>query len=462
MQFSFLFPLTNHFCLFTTICITLINIAASNLTFPNSFIEQLHSGENRTVRILGIFPNTRQFNPKTYTCSRHSLKDIQLTQAMIYTINHFVNNNSKLLPGIKVNYKILDSCSSRHAAVTFLTSSLAASETESCQQLGSNNAVVSKHSSSTGHVPTIGVVAEKQKALQQLLHHIQVAYTYRKTTSPLELQVLAIADIVAYFNWNWVSIVIGGLDTFNNLQKILFSPFENHNEKIVFKFLEAAQTQNLTGKTFIGTYSWLKSSGLKNISGDVIEGALGIDIKDQSLQKYVNYLNNLDLCNNPGNPWLIRSWHEMFSLPGQMPISNVFLPPCHLSPNLKRTLFRNFYETNHITEFVMDSVLALAYALHDYIGCNSSYCPPVPLNLMANNRTEFVKAISNVSFESATTDKFRFRPDGSSQLKYQITNLKPFKNANVNTVIKTKIGSWEEKRGLSINYDKIVWNGEKK
>ncbi|EDV18677.1 uncharacterized protein TRIADDRAFT_9633, partial [Trichoplax adhaerens] len=169
---------------------------------------------------------------------------------MIYTIDHFINNNSKLLPGIKVNYKILDSCSSRHAAVTFLTSSLAASVTESCQQLGSNNAVVSNHSSSTGHVPTIGVVAEKTESITTALASYtsslylpQVSYNsdstllndrrlfpyFFRTTSPLELQVQAIADIVAYFNWNWVSIVIGGLDTFNNLQKILFSPFENHS-----------------------------------------------------------------------------------------------------------------------------------------------------------------------------------------------------------------------------------------
>ncbi|RDD36278.1 Taste receptor type 1 member 2 [Trichoplax sp. H2] len=294
MPFIFLSVLIYRFIRSATIFTIFINIATSDVTFPYPNVGQLHSGKYSTVRIPGIFPNTRQFNPKTYTCSGYSQKYIQIIQIMIYTVDHLINNDSKLLPGIKVNYKILDSYSSRHAAVAFLTSNVAIFNSLNFQQLLSNNTLVSNHSS---------------------------------IASPLELQIQAIADIVAYFNWNWASRVTGNSDAFMNIHKMLTSTIRKRNvcisvriaihpndtksalfrkiailkkqqrsdviilvrdETAVYKFLEAAQTQNLKGKTFIGVYSWLKSSRLRNISGDVVAGTLGIDISHRSLQKYMN------------------------------------------------------------------------------------------------------------------------------------------------------------------------------
>ncbi|EDV18788.1 uncharacterized protein TRIADDRAFT_62740 [Trichoplax adhaerens] len=170
-----------------------------------------------------------------------------------------------------------------------------------------------------------------------------------------ELQIQAIADIVAYFNWNWASRVTGNSDAFMNIHKMLTSTIRKRNVCISVRI---AIHPNDTKSALFRKIAILK----KQQRSDVI-----ILVRDETaVYKFLEAAQ---------------------------------------TQNLK--------------------------------GCNHSYCPPIPSNLIANNHAELVKVLRNVSFQGATTYQFRFRFDGSSQLPYQIINLKPFKNTTINIVMKT-------------------------
>ena len=185
---------------------------------------------------------------------------------------------------------------------------------------------------------TIGVVAAKNEdvttalaSFTSSLFYPQISYnSYNlllsdrkifpflyKTTPSMHVQATAIADIVSYFYWNWIAVVIAGSDYFNSMQSTLSTIIRNRHicisvkvilqdnytqsdlsqavsqlkrqnrsntiilvgeESIIYNFLLAAQVENLTGKTFIGTYTWINSPKLQHISRDILAGALGIDI----------------------------------------------------------------------------------------------------------------------------------------------------------------------------------------
>ncbi|EDV22010.1 uncharacterized protein TRIADDRAFT_59566 [Trichoplax adhaerens] len=478
------------------------------------------------MQIQGVFPNTLQYDLNTNLCSAFSLENLQLTQAMIYTMNQLINGNPNLLPGIELGYTIMDSCSSRFAASVSLTSSLVTSDKEifsyaTCQIPNSNhiltNFVTSLENNTNIRNPTIGIVAEKSESLTLALASYtsslnlpQISYNsftnslqnrnlypyFFRTTSTVQLQTKAIFDLISYFHWNWITVIIAGNEAVTNIKQILTTNARNRDicistiitlnenytqsalyravrnlkqrhqsnviiligdENIVFDFLKVAEAQKLSGKTFIGSYTWLKSLRLSNISGDILGGALGLDIPGETYKKFLNYLQNLDLCNNVDNPWFIQAWFEKLTLAGYN--AEQVIKNCKINRRLQLSLFDKFYDANYISEFTMDAVLALAYALHDRLGCNSHSCPPFDPDMIAKDHGQFKNYLHKVSFPGITSRRFVFRPDGSSQLPYDIVTLHPFKNATTNTVRKIKIGSWSLKNDLIIDSKKIRWNG---
>ena len=90
-------------CWSLTFCI--FNVCASLHQPADSY----QSGD---VQIVGIFPTSSSFNALLNQCSKYSLKSIKLAQSMMYAIDELVNKNSSILPGIKVGWTLIDSCSS--------------------------------------------------------------------------------------------------------------------------------------------------------------------------------------------------------------------------------------------------------------------------------------------------------------------------------------------------------------
>lgn len=505
------------------------------ITIDKHFCFALSSSESQKIiskpgkiRILGVFPNTMKHSSRTNRCYNYSLQDIQLTQAMIYAVDHLVNENPELLPGIDVGFTIVDSCSSKNLAMSGVTSSLVSTSTNNFPQLTCNLPATSRNSSlsasssssaenTNSNTPIIGVIAEKNELITTSLASYtsslnlpQISYNsysallenrklfpyFYRTTSSLQDQVKPLFDIITYFKWNWISVVIAGSNAAENVKNILSTTFDKRQicvsvnvvlydnytnqdlsravallkrnrrsnvvvlfgvEPIIYELMQMAQSKNLTGKTFIGTYSWMNSARMGNIHGSIVGGAIGIDFKRHTLKPFLNYLKTLDLCNNIYNPWFTSAWQEKSASSGRS--INWPSNPCHLDPQVKISVFNEFYQRHYMSAFVIDAVLALAHALHKYLRCSSRKCPIIRPNQFLKADPGFAKSLSRVAFPGVTSNSFKFKHDGSSRMPYYYISLQPFRNATVDTYVEESIGAWQGKNGLFIDTSKIIWNG---
>ncbi|EDV21894.1 uncharacterized protein TRIADDRAFT_59563 [Trichoplax adhaerens] len=444
-----------------------------------------------------------------------------------------VNNNSNLLPGIKLGLTIIDSCSSPQLAMSSLSTKLillpkqqnydqyncSGSSTNTHDLYSSGSQVLNR--SNTDHSHILGVLAEKSEHITtslasytSSLRIIQIGYNsfnpalnnrkffpyfYRTSPSP-DVQTKIIIDVLTRMKWNWICIVLA---ISNNLDSavvkfdlqlrqhgiciaykaILYdknttSDFRSvitairnqqrtnviallGDENIVFRFLKEAENQNLEGKTWIGSYSWMLSSRIKNINSSVIDGVLGAGPNMKRINNFDQYLNHLDLCNNVKNPWFVRAIHQhLQSLRNRRDQANK--TSCKIDYHVKQNFAHSFYTVNPISASVIDSVLALAHTLHDQLGCNTSYCPSIDnLHFDSNYQYKYNEFFKKVKFKTFTDEFFYFQSDGSSSLNIDIINFKSVNKNNKSAIIPVSIGSWSEEFGLNINIQMINWNGNK-
>ena len=309
-------------CWSLTFCI--FNVCASLHQPADSY----QSGD---VQIVGIFPTSSSFNALLNQCSKYSLKSIKLAQSMMYAIDELVNKNSSLLPGIKVGWTLIDSCSSLEHVLASLNYHLKLSGIFNNHNLHYNiNGTLLPNDqcnvNSTLRPPIIGVVGEENdeitlpvafvtgalKVLQigynsySSIFNNRNLYPYFYHTSPsFAYQIKALLEVAAHFKWNWVSFITAGSVITSNYQQFLshmckskqicisYSAVINSNHtksylkkvvkklkfltktdavivlgdgNIIIELLKEAELQNVTNKTWIGSYTWLAPVHLKKIN----------------------------------------------------------------------------------------------------------------------------------------------------------------------------------------------------
>lgn len=495
---------------------------------------QIYAKEDGDIIIYGIFPNSLSYSSKLNQCSNLSLENIQLTQAMVYAVDNMVNGNPNLLPGLKLGFIIVDSCSSSKLAMTALSTSLLLSKLRyttnlpcgiSSQTFNAdtyvNHYLQDVNSNLIKGSPLLGVIGEKLDDITTLLASYtsslqlsQISYysfnsvlnnrrlypNFYRVSPPIHAQIQAIIDIVAKFKWNWISVIVASTNSDDSIMQTLnimsqqqniciyhtATIYDNTNtsdmirtisvlknasrsnvialvgeERIIYRFLKEAEKQSLTGKTWIGSYSWFYSLRIMNISADIIGGALGIKLRRNSLNEFGTYLNRLNLCHNNQNPWFVKAWQEKLYSIG---ISNqILVNKCELDDDLKHRLAPTFYSVKYIAAFVIDAVLALAYALHNKLGCNKTHCPPIDGYQFHKDHQLYNQFVKNVTFKITSSDYFHFGSDGSSRFSFDIVNFKSIYDANISAykINPSVVGSWKEKSGLSLNEQSITWNGNK-
>lgn len=316
-------------------------------------------------------------------------------------------------------------------------------------------------------------------------------YFYR-TSPPASIQAAIILDILTQFKWNWVSFVFAGDITVDIIMKFIDNlPYEHNicfgyiaripdefteedlvrvvnklknqttkvivalgGSTILYPFFKMAEALNLTGRTFVGSYTWLTSSKMYNIRPDIIEGSIGFKFNGISLTKFRSYLQSLDFCDNSTKPWFISVLKDSYP-----ELNNNISSNSHSckSNQLKSQILNKFYSASYISLFVIDAVLALAHAFHNALDCNSSYCPP--LHKIDSNNFRLDKFLDQVEFSGLTSKEFRFGANGSPNITLDIINLQRETKVTKQTIKAVKIGYWNDNDGLVIDESKIIWNG---
>lgn len=491
---------------------------------------EIHSKRKGDAQIVGIFPNSIYFDPSTKQCYQYNLLNIQLTQAFIYAVDELVNNNPNLLPGLKLGWQIIDSCSSAQHATTLLTTVIASSELQkfsqySCSRSSGlaqsqnnliNSSAMELNNFSTYTSPIIGVVGDYFDYITTLLAsytsslryaHISYfsfnptldnrrlfPYFFRTSSSGVMLGQV-VYDIIKKFKWNWISIIyavsksvnydfqqLGSFLLHNNVcvayqnrinedsaiddMANVITAIKNQprskvvlifgREDIVYRFFKQAETQNLTGITWIGTYGWILSTRIRKLNPSVIGGTVGISIARNSLNNFTSYLKHLDLCNNLQNPWFIQAVRE--KLIGLGIMNNENITNCSINSRLKDHLLANFYNFDDTSIFVTDAILALAYALHHQLGCNQTFCPPIDQFNFNRYRPSYKQFLHHVKFKISSQEYFQFQSNGASTHNFDIVNYQSITDSSGSKVISVKIGTWNQHSNLKIDIERIVWN----
>ena len=386
---------------------------------------------NSDIVIAGVFPvhvevatdNCRKKNlcgygedkaDGTTRCIRINKSGITWSEAMIQTIKK-INNNKKILPGVKIGYVICDGYNNIDRAfnISLILQSL---RHKSVKSTNTSQNTCSCQSNDTRTV--VGVIGGASSKISMSINYImnvfdlpQISYsstspslsdkfnfrTFFRTIPPDTYQGKALADMVKYFGWSYISTVATsddygrlGIEAFkeaakssdiclavealfdvtlssqstkNQISQIVSDLKSEEKAKVIVLFcewpsaqaiLQEAERQNLTGRTWIASEAWGENNFVFTIREDVIGGMLGLIPMEGNIEQFKNHVREIKPMKYSLNPWFKE--YLMNTLKCR-----------NLTANSSVELDYTFSKVAN----VMDAVNAIAYALHEELGCVS-------------------------------------------------------------------------------------------
>lgn len=388
----------------------------ADIIIAGVFPVHVEVAEENCLKSEKCWHGIEKYGDGTSRCIRINKSAITWVEAMIETIRK-INNNKNILPGVKLGYIICDGYNSidRALNISLMLQSLRHTPFVS---VNSTRNTCSCRENDTRTV--IGVVGGASSKISMNINYImnvydipQISYsstspslsdkfnyrTFFRTIPPDTFQGKALADVIRHFNWSYVSTVATsddygrlGIESFkqvakevnmclaveelfdktlslqttkDQIKRIVSSLKSETKAKVIVLFcewpsaqaiLQEAENQNLTGKTWIASEAWGENNFVFNIRSDVIGGMLGLIPMGGNIEDFKSHVQNI-------NP---RGYNRNTFM-------GEYLESTIKCLNLTKT------ESNHTTvklDFsyskcanVMDSVNALAYALHKELGC---------------------------------------------------------------------------------------------
>lgn len=258
-------------------------------------------------------------------------------------------------------------------------------------------------------------------------------YNFARTVPPDNLQAEAIADIIKFFNWTYVSTVasagdygeegVKALKQALNARNICISiesivpelSREVHFEEIlkklgsstakvialflrvedVTRLLQTAERLNITDTfVWIASDGWGKSPLPIKDSTRVSRGAFTIELKSQNVKNFDVKFKQRRPGKSLKNPWFNEFWESSHDCKWQ--------PKENEQRCTGREIFPNFEQDSKV-QFVYDTVYSVAYALHKVFvdKCLSKADKKKCMQKFSRNGKTFYKDyLLNVSFES--------------------------------------------------------------
>uniref|UniRef100_A0AAX7V0J9 G-protein coupled receptors family 3 profile domain-containing protein n=1 Tax=Astatotilapia calliptera TaxID=8154 RepID=A0AAX7V0J9_ASTCA len=276
--------------------------------------------------------------------------ELQLSHAMVFAIEE-INNNTELLPGIRLGYQIYDSCASVsmtvHLAFQFLNSlDLVFHTGKNCSQSGMVMAVVGE----SGSTPSISI--------------------FFRTIPSDQFQAAALAKLIKHFDWTWIGAVRSDSDYGNNgiasfLEKVadavVVVAFASSGDmKILF---EELSREPFPPRQWIGSESWVTNPGLRKYS--FLAGTIGFGIQKSVIPGFRNFLLNLSFAQVAVSPLLTEFWEDSFNCTIKES-NSAGKKVCNGTEDIK-TLQTPYTDTSQlrISNMVYKAVYAIAHAIHN-------------------------------------------------------------------------------------------------
>ncbi|KAG2463186.1 CASR protein, partial [Polypterus senegalus] len=350
-----------------------------------------------------------------------NLKQFQTGVTMIFAIEE-INNNTHLLPGVSLGYKLYDACGSVPLAIQAALALVSeqkedVSPSMSCTKSSIVHAIIGQ----SGSTPTIGIASTLGPFQMPVISHSATCSclsnrkefpTFFRTIPSDYYQSRALAQLVKHFGWTWVGTIRSdndygnyGMATFVQVAQqegICIEYYEaiyrsNPREKflktveiikkststVIIAFssyidmeflMKELLLQNVTGRQWIGSESWISTKTLATESSfRVLGGSIGITIENFPLPGLKDFLVKMKPSDTPGNTGFNELWENVFSCTFATKEINATKNLCTEQENLSEV--KNQYtdvSELRIQNNVYKAVYAVAHALHDLFHCNAS------------------------------------------------------------------------------------------
>ncbi|ROL49047.1 Extracellular calcium-sensing receptor [Anabarilius grahami] len=439
-------------------------------------------------------------------CLDFQERSVRWLQAVVFAVEE-INRSPTLLPGVRLGYHIMDSCSryphSLKAAISMISGG-----NETCGTTRPAKLLIGD-SSSTQSILLSRTLSPLQIALIsylascQCLSYRQKYPNFFRTVPSDAFQARTMAQMAKRFGWTWVGAVVtdndygrGAVQVFEEEIKgtgICLAFFHTlYREQLTKDVARAATTvqassahvilvfawytdveafllelirRNVTDRLFLASEIWstsdylLANPQLYTIS----KGTLGVALRSVPIPGFDAHLRQLHPARYPDDEFLRALWENTFGCSltkSSSMVTQKALPPCSGRESLER-VHSQFTDTSHLTVTynVYLAVYAAAHALHSLLACtpqNNSDPKIKPKCSSTDNITpaQLLQHIGQVNFTTQLGEEFYFQ-DGSIPPVYDLVNWQRAADGSLHYV---SIGRVEGSQ-LIINESAITWPG---
>uniref|UniRef100_A0A668VHG5 G-protein coupled receptors family 3 profile domain-containing protein n=1 Tax=Oreochromis aureus TaxID=47969 RepID=A0A668VHG5_OREAU len=441
--------------------------------------------------------------PQVTSCSGFDHIAFRWMMTMIFAVDE-INHNSSLLPGVKLGYRIMDSCDHVHTSLEALFSLISYSKTtreySTCLNYSPVPAVIGLASSTPTravahtlgpfNIPLVSYFATCSCLTDKHLYP-----SFLRTVPSDLFQVRGLVKLVTYFGWFWVG-TIGATDDYSlygiqafSIQfgqqggcaafhlTIPTSPTVAEIQKMADKlqrstarvvvvfakevnlldlFLELTR-RNMTGIQWVVSEAWMAANQLTTPDfHNLLEGTLGFSFPGVSIPGLEEFLLNVRPSPKPGMELVNMFWEEYFGCK----LDAVKKTVCTGSEDLSY-MDSSYSDVSQvrISYNVYKAVYAVAHALHTFLNCNSTG-PSGGLCEMHSSFTngQFLQYLKMVNFTNQFDEKVYFDSNGEPVPLYDIIN---WQKDSKNEISFVKVGSYDgsaqQGQQLQILKNTIVW-----
>ncbi|XP_005003700.1 metabotropic glutamate receptor 3 isoform X1 [Cavia porcellus] len=472
-----------------------------------------HNFQRKEIKIEGdlvlggLFPINEK-GTGTEDCGRiNEDRGIQRLEAMLFAIDE-INKDSYLLPGVKLGVHILDTCSrdtyALEQSLEFVRASL--TKVDEAEYMCPDGSYAIQENLPLLIAGVIGgsysSVSIQVANLLRLFRIPQVSYAstsaklsdksrydyFARTVPPDFYQAKAMAEILRFFNWTYVSTVASegdygetGMEAFEQearrrricvaaAEKVGRSALRRSYDGVVRELqrkpgarvvvlftrgddsrelLAAARRANAS-LTWVASDGWGAQDSVVRGSERAARGALTLELAARRLPQFDRYFRALTPATNLRNPWFRDFWEQKFQ--------------CSLRGGPRRACSEHLaldgsnYEQESKIMFVVNAVYAMAHALHRM---QRALCPNTTKLCDAMKVLDGRKLYRDYLLKINFTAPFIPNKDEDSIVKFDTFgdgmgryNVFNFQNVG-GKYSYLKVGHWAET--LSLDVDSIHW-----
>ena len=227
------------------------------------------------------------------------------------------------------------------------------------------------------------------------------------------------------------------------------------------KVLQKVSSLNMTDHfIWIASDSWGTKKEIVYANEEIAEGAITFSPKSFEVREFNEYFKNLKPRTNKRNPWFLEFWEEQFNCTINSSIQYTQLP--RLSKRMCTTNEMLNVTQDGFIHFVIDSVFAMAHAIHNLLNKHCANLTRPKLfqcqHQIALKGPELLTAIRDVDFQSITGRRVKFIRDrqntGDGLAPFEVFQYQQYELGKYRY---EKISEWEAEKPFYLDRQKLIW-----